>query len=95
MTNVVNLQGEPVEQAVPCKNAQIAHILEELYDLNNKGLLDAIVVGAVRVDLQPITYSTMPATSNIATLLGTIELAKKFYTDHLSLRSVPNWPFAG
>ncbi len=85
MGNVFNLDGAEVSQNAPCRNPRIAHVLEELYALNDKGMLDCVVVGAVRIDGAPMTYGTAPTVSNIATLIGAVELAKKFYTDDLQL----------
>lgn len=88
MGDVVRMDGCEIEQDAPGRNPEIAHILEELYDLNNKGLLDAVIVGAVKNDMSPISYASTPRASNIATVLGAIHLAEIFYTQHLCLRAV-------
>lgn len=92
MGKVLDMQGHEVERDAPSRNPVIAHILEELYQLNDQGMLDALMVAAVRVDGAPISYATPPVTCNLATCLGAMELTKKFYTDNLFLKLQPTSP---
>lgn len=85
MGNVIRIDGEPVEQDAPCANSEIATILEELWALNKRGLIDAVVIGAVKIDREPILYTTIPSATNIATILGALRLAEIFYARHLTM----------